>query len=271
MVASTREKMFSAPIITYIAWALTTLLEIVLLIYAVRRKLYLSHPAFVIYIACAILQSALAFIVYRFWGQETVLGWSIVWGSQALLIFARSMAIVEIVRRNLSNYTGIWALAKRILLFVGISSLVYSLLLSKMQWHLLVVNLDRSIELSIAIVIVTFLLFARYYGLTVHSLDRLLVTGFCLYSCVFVINNSLFEKWMDQYLSFWNFLDVLAFLATLLLWMKAVHEHVRERAPEQAPAGVASNYLDLSTNLNPRLRLFNKQLEQLLRPRKTRQ
>jgi hypothetical protein len=257
--------MFASPMITNVAWALTTLLELILLAYLLRRKLYLTHPAFVIYIGGAILQSALAAVVYTYIRPETVLAWNIVWTSQALLILARSMVIVEIVRRDLSKYKGIWALAKRILIFAGVSSLAYSLLLSEKDWHLIVVNLDRGVELSIAVVIVTFLLFAKYYVLPIRTLDRLLAIGFCLYSCVFVINDSLFERWMDQYLTFWNFLDVLTFLATLLFWMKSVYEDSQELAVASVPVLSPTDYRDLSTELNLRLRMLNNQLERMLR------
>lgn len=55
-----------------LAWTLTTLLEVVLLLYLLRRKLYRSHPAFFIYILTAVLQSAGVALLYRYLGSQAL-------------------------------------------------------------------------------------------------------------------------------------------------------------------------------------------------------
>jgi hypothetical protein len=248
-----------------IEWALATILEIALLICLLRKKLYWSHPLFFTYIACTILQSALGAVVYSVWRTTSVRVWSLIWASQVVVILARSLAIVEIAWRNLSSYAGVWGLAKRFLMVVGASVLAYSLLLSRKQWDLVVVNLDRSVELSIAVVIVTLLLFARHYQLPIRRLDRAMAVGFCLYSCLFVINDSLFERWMDSYTNFWNFLDMLTFIASLLLWIVAVNAETAKEPAEQRVQVPQEMYGQMSPEVNLRLRLLNEQLDRLLR------
>jgi len=131
-------------------------------------------------------------------------------------------------------------------------------------WFKLALNVDRGVELAIAAVIVTLLLFARYYGLPADNLDRSLCIGFCLYSCFFVINDSLFEKWVNAYLSLWKFLDILTFLASLLLWLGAARAY-SETAPARDPVVVPKElHGKLSSELNVRLRLLNEHLNQLL-------
>ena len=53
-----------------LTWALTTMTELVLLVYLVRRKLFRSHPFFIGYILAAILQSIALALAYRAWGYE---------------------------------------------------------------------------------------------------------------------------------------------------------------------------------------------------------
>src|SRR5277367_2951838 len=246
--------MLDALSLTHTAWFLTSLLEAVLLLFLLQRKLYLTRPAFVAYIVGVLLQSVLALVVYRRWGSDSASVWALMWSSQLLVIAARANAVVEIARRNLAPYTGVLALARRILLFMTFASLAYSLLLSRLNWSLIVVNLDRGIELSIAVGIVTLVLFVRHYGLPMNPLDRALTIGFCLYSCLFVINDSLFERWRASYQTFWNFLNILTFLATLVMWATAVRSaEYPEFSQAPAPADSSVDH-QMSAELDLRLR-----------------
>ncbi len=247
-------------------WALTTITELILLVYLVRRKLFRSHPFFFAYILGAILQSGLTAAVYGVWGYQSFRVWLIFWLSQLVMETARFAAVAEVVRRVLSPFSGIWALGQRVLLVAAGSVLVYAALLSREYWFKLPLNVDRGVALAVAAVIVTLLLFARYYGLPMDHLDRSLCLGFCLYSCFCVINDSLYDKWLLSYLNFWNFLGVLTFLASLLLWLGAARAY-SETAPAWDPVFVPKElYGKLSSELNIRLRLLNEHLNQLLNP-----
>jgi len=245
-------------------WALTTITELILLVYLVRRKLFRSHPFFFAYILGAILQSGLTAAVYGVWGYQSFRVWLIFWLSQLVMETARFAAVAEVVRRVLSPFSGIWALGRRVLLVAAGSVFVYAALLSREYWFKLPLNVDRGVALAVAAVIVMLLLFARYYGLPMDHLDRSLCIGFCLYSCFCVINDSLYDKWLLGYLNFWNFLGVLTFLASLLLWLGAVRAY-SETAPARDPVFVPKEvYGRLSSELNIRLRLLNEHLNQLL-------
>ena len=171
---------------------------------------------------------------------------------------------MEVARRILCPFSGIWALGRRMLLVATGGVLVYAALLSREYWYKLPLNVDRGVGLAGAAVIVTLLLFARYYGLPMDNLDRSLCIGFCLYSCFTVINDSLLEKWVTSYLNFWSFLGVLTYLASLLLWLGAARAY-SETAPARVPVVVPKElYGKLSSELNVRLRLLNDHLNQLL-------
>jgi len=248
----------------YLEWALTTITELVLLVYLLRRKLFRSHPVFFAYILGDILRSVLMAGIYSLSGMKSFRVWLIYWLSQIVMVTARFAAVVEVARRVLSPFSGIWALGRRVLLLAAGAVLVYSALLSKDYWYSLPLNVERGAGLAVAAVIVTLLLFARYYGLPMDHLERSLCIGFCLYSSFSVINDSLIEKWVNSYFELWNFLGVLTFLASLLIWTGAARAY-SETAPARVPVVVPKElYGKFSSELNIRLRLLNEHLNQLL-------
>jgi len=253
-----------------LAWALTTVLEVLLLFCLLRRKLHRSHPAFFAYILSTIFQSMAAAIAYRHWGFQSIQSWNVFWVSQGVVVCARWLAITEIARTILANYSGIWKLASRFLFAVGIGVLVYSVLAIQNSWQSAVLNAGRAVELSIAAFLVVLLLFARYYRVPIATLERYLVIGFCLYSCFWVIDDSILAHWRAPLAGLWGFLDVVTFFATLILWIRAVQEST-EAAPVTAPAPVSpETHAKLSLEVNTRLHLLNKQLDHLLRAKDSR-
>jgi hypothetical protein len=246
-------------------WAATTLGEIVLVFYLVRRKLVGSHFWLLLYLCCTVTQSVLGVVTYNLLDFRTAVTRNIIWGSQAVVITMRFLAACEMARRILARYAGIWALAQRVLLIVAATVLVYTAVFSEKRLSMMIHTVDRGVELAIASFIVALLLFARYYMLEINPLDRALSIGFCLYSCFYVINDSLLEKWMEPYVGFWGFMDIITFLACLLIWIQAVRVYVPARVSVRPQTVPCDLYGTLSTEVNIRLRLLNDQLAQLLR------
>jgi hypothetical protein len=246
-------------------WVFTTLLEVVLLFYLVRRKLHRSHALFTIYIVAAILQSALVAASYHYYGEKSLTSYYVAWGSQAVMICVRWLAVMEIAGKTLGAYSGLWALAIRILFVVAFFVLVYSIAASGNRLHLFVLTADRSAELCIAACIVCMFLFIRYYRVPVSDLERMLAIGFCLYSCFFVINDSLYEAWRRPAGSLWNYLDMVTFSATLFLWINAARNYSEAPVSEATPAVSPEIYHELSQKLNSRLHLLNSRLNHLFR------
>ena len=176
----------------------------------------------------------------------------------------RSLAIVELAGKIVGAYSGIWLLAKRLLQFVAFCVLAYALALSKGQWQWFILNAVRGFELAAAAVVVTMLLFARFYALPIRLLPRALAIGFCMYSAFYVINYSLLERIVQQNGDFWNFLGIVTFMASLLLWISASAKYVAEE-DEVKPANIPPElYGKLSSEVNLRLHLLNRQLMLLL-------
>ena len=248
-----------------LAWALTTLLEIVLLCYLLRRKLYSPHPAFFIYVLTVILQSLVQRSASWYWGPQSLKYWTIAWSTQAVVICARWVAVVEIARKVMERYAGIWRMVGRILVAVSILVLVYSIAVSQRQWTLVVLNADRTLELCIGTFIVCMFLFARYYRIPIHHLERLIAVGFCLYSCAWVINDSIYENWRGSFWNLWDYINIFAFFGSLLLWIAAAKKHSESPKVATQTSLPPELYGELSEELNSRLLLLNNRLNQLLR------
>jgi len=249
-----------------IFWAATTLSELVLIFYLIRGKLVRSHVWLFGYLCSTVLQSALGVITYSLLQDfRGALTRNIIWSSQAVVITMRFCAVCEMGRRILAGYSGIWALARRLLLIVAAVVLAYTAIFSDKSFSMMILTVDRGAELAIASFIVGLLLFARYYMLEINPLDRALSIGFCLYSCFYVINDSLLEKWMEPYVGFWGFMDIITFLACLLIWIQAVRVYAPARVSAASQTVPSDLYGALSPEVNSRLRMLNDQLAQFLR------
>src|SRR5580693_8546568 len=101
-----------------LTWGLTTLLELILLFYLIRKKLYRTHLFFSIYILAVILQSAVVAVAYQYFGSRSVASFNIAWSSQAVVICLRWLAVIDIARKALTAYAGIWDFAIRVLFVV---------------------------------------------------------------------------------------------------------------------------------------------------------
>lgn len=245
-------------------WALTTILELLLLGLLVRKKAIANYPFFTTYLISAILQSFAVATVYRTMEIGGRRAWFAAWGTQAVVTIMRSLALVELAKRVLSAYAGIWGLARRLLIVVGAGVLVYDLLFSKGKWDWLILNGVRGFELASAAVIVTILLFARSYGLPLLPLPRALAIGFCLYSSFYVIDFSLLEKVAQRHWDFLNFMGILTFLASLLVWIRAAMAYVASEDMVKPVAIPPELDGKLSSEVNLRLHLLNQQLMQIL-------
>lgn len=244
-------------------WGLTALAQLVLFVSLLVRKDHREFPAFFFYISTNLLQAVIAYVSYHIWPYGSVIPYWIVWGSQAIVLATRAVAVTEICRHQLGRYRGIWELIWRVLfLCVGII-LVYASIASRHDWYMLLPNLRRSIELAIATGIVGLFLFARYYEIVSEPLLRSLALGFLLISCFAVLNASILERLNNRYAPLWTILDVLSFFASLLIWTWALRQP--RTATAQQTLSTGDLYKTLGPEVNVRLRLLNEQLSRFLK------
>ncbi|MFI5058599.1 MAG: hypothetical protein ACHQLQ_10460 [Candidatus Acidiferrales bacterium] len=242
-----------------ILWAANVSVGVILAVLLIVRKNYRLYPAFSCYIFVNLIQALLLFLGSSRWGFSLTEQWLMGSLTESAVLIARALAVAEICRRLLSRYRGVWALAWRVLvLFAGVV-FFYSILLARHDWRLAFPSAHRALELSIASIIVTLLVFARHYDVKTEPADRSLAIGFCLYSCFAVLNNTLLERWLYDYSAFWNLLGMFTFLASLSLWTWTLRKPQFQPEPGEIllPRGV---YQSLTPEINLRLRLLNEQL-----------
>src|ERR1700751_1900943 len=109
------------------AWALTTALELSLFVQLLRRKLGRVYPFFFAYLLSIILQSAASAALYRHADIDKLTFWKIAWGMQGMVVIMRTLALVELNRKVLSPYLGIWVLPLRLLCGVAAAVIAYGL------------------------------------------------------------------------------------------------------------------------------------------------
>lgn len=257
--------MIQSSVLEHLPAVLSTLLEALLLFSLLRRKLQRIHPAFCAYVTVVLCQGLLGALANSFWGVRSKQAWLVYWIAQIVVISARWLAIMEIARKVFSEYRGIQPMVKHMLIAAGVSAIVYSFAFSQYRWTLVVLNADRAIELFIATFVVCMVAFARYYRLPILNLERQLAMGFCLYSCTWVINDSIVENKPKALWDLFYYVNTIAYLATLLLWIGAVRAAVEARSARKDIQLSPQMRGQLFRQLNSRLNLLNHRLDQLFR------
>lgn len=242
-----------------VLWGLTVALKWGLLALLVFRRHYRTFPFFFTYVLLNAAQSPVLFASYRTWGFQSPASADMAWGSQALVIAARGLAVSEICRRIMGVYRGIWALASRLLLSTAGLVLVYSWAVARPHWQAAVLNCDRGLELAMAAVLMMVFLFASHYEIEVEQTVRYLALGLFLYSCLSVVNNTVLEKLSWSYAPAWNLFRTLSFVASLLVWGWALREKNQETVSKPTILSEEA-YQAITPELNLRLRAINEQL-----------
>jgi len=248
-----------------LVWLIVSLVEVSFLAFLLVQRLYRSHAFFSLYILSLVLQTIVVAVAYRHWGATSKEYWMAAWFSQAVVVGTRWLAVAEIARKIFARYSGIWRLAGTVLLLMSIGILSYSVAVSGIRFDLMVLSADRRVELCIALFIVAMFVFARYYRLPIADTERQLAIGFCLYSCVWVINETLYQAWRRSLGEVWDFILTIAFLASVIIWFNALR--VAAPSPASAPDPTVSPdvYAQLSEEVNSRLLTLNNRLSHLLR------
>ena len=155
-----------------VSWLLVSVVEVLLLVFVLYRRQYRSHPLFTLYVFSLVLQTTVAFLAYRRWGAGSWQYFNVAWLSQASVVCARWLAVVEIARKVFVRYSGVWRLASIILLTMSLGVLVYSILAAGSRFSFIVLAAGRGVELCIALFIVAVFVSARYYRLPMVDAER---------------------------------------------------------------------------------------------------
>ena len=128
-------------------------------------------------------------------------------------------------------------------------------------------ELDRGYHLIFATAVIACLLLIRYYSIPVPRAYKLLLGGFCLYSCTEILINSvvqaLFYRRFGNYEPLWQFVTMFSFVVAQGMWIAALWRRLpAEGGPQNknASAGVSPQRL---REIHENLRELNDKLGRL--------
>jgi len=127
-------------------------------------------------------------------------------------------------------------------------------------------ELDRGYHLTFAAAVIACLLLIRYYSIQVPAAYKMILGGFCLYSCTEILINtvlqSLLKKAFYDYQPIWQSSTMLSFIVVLFVWVAALWKPLPVDARQATPPS-DSIYQRLSPEINERLRELNEKLLRL--------
>jgi hypothetical protein len=241
--------------------------EVVLLVLLIRNGWYLRVPIFTAYLAVVLACGVLRWGIYLSLGYSSWAGWYVAWITQAVLLLARSLVVVELCWNTLRPYQGIWALTWRLLLVITVLLAINAALDARGDAHWVVpfvLTAERGLELAVAVLLLSLLFITGYYGIPMQPPHRLIALGLCFYSTVQVLNDSLMRGWLPQYIAWWNGIHIVSFQVVLAVWCAALWKHMP--ATESSPHLLSEHaYQEMTSAVNFRLRMLNERLLEILK------
>jgi hypothetical protein len=254
--------MFSLPIPMVCIWVISTMAQMCSLYFIMVRRHYRFLPLFTLYIALNVLQAFFLAYVYQHFGVASRQSKKLYWISEPLTLAAQALAATEVLNRVLRQYRGIWGLAWRMVTIAASAVTIYALASAghAPDWRLMIAN--RGFHLTFSVALVSDLILVRVYAIPVPSLYRVLLAGFCVFSCSVVVWDTLLQTLViahfHDYAGVWNYLQTLVFGGIQLLWAERLRQPLPvEETPQLLPPGT---YDHLSPKVNSAFRRFNDQL-----------
>ncbi|MBZ5526622.1 MAG: hypothetical protein LAN71_01795 [Acidobacteriia bacterium] len=218
-----------------------------------------NYPFFTAYQASNLVQATILLLAYRKFGYVTIAAFAVYWTTQGVVLVLRGLAVAELCRGVLGRFTGIWALAARVLLACASAIILYAVAVSDWHGDKAVTEASRGLELAIAGVVVSLFLFSRYYQVPFSRQNRALAAGFCLYSCAVVLHNTFGDFVSLRLFNFYNIGMMLVFCLSLAIWGRALRIPIPAQA-QLPPLLEDDSYQQLSPAINARLRILNDRL-----------
>jgi hypothetical protein len=244
-------------------WSANVLVLLAICALLFIRGYFRRLPFFTAYIVLNLCQAVFLYLIYHYYGDKSNAAYIAGWLSEAVTLVARLCATVELLRLALMQYRGIWALTWRLLAAVCPLVLVLVSLESSRNPHAIIMNADRGYHLIFAVAILLCLALMHYYPISVEPTYKTLLSGWCWYSCMKILINTLFEGFLyqrhDQYKYIWQALALSSYLVVLVLWGNALANPL-PAIRKQVTMLADSVYAKISVEINRQLRALNQAL-----------
>ncbi|MGH9743291.1 MAG: hypothetical protein ACRD51_13185 [Candidatus Acidiferrum sp.] len=248
-------------------WSLNILGQVSVVVVLVLKDNFRKLPFFSVYAVFNVCQSLFLILLYSLPPLATANGMTLAWDSEFITLLAQALATTEVLRITLKKYKGIWGLGWRALAIV--STLVIFLVVvatrvhgASAGWY----ELNRAYHLTFATAVIACLLLVRYYSIPVPTPYKMILGGFCVYSCAEILINSILQPLLKSHLSayapVWELTTMGSFLVAQLAWVAALW-HALPAEEKHPPASSDLTYQQLSPEINEQLRLLNEKLLRL--------
>jgi hypothetical protein len=244
-------------------WAISVALQAALFIFLFFSGNFRRLRLLTTYTAVNLCQAAFILMLYSRVGASLEGVKLVAWYSEGVTLFFQALAAAEAIHLVLKPYPGIWALAWRSIALVSAIMVAYIAKHGARDYSWAILEAERGYHLIFAIAVTACFLLIRYYRIVVPSTYKLLLGGFCFYSCVMILICTLLQSiWWGStadYESFWGFSSVFFFAAVQPLWIVAVRKPLP--ADDRRPALPSDDvYRQLTPQIDERLRAVNEKL-----------
>jgi hypothetical protein len=245
------------------AWTASVALQTLVCGILILRGHFRKLPVFTAYVALNLCQAVFLYLVYGHYGRMSHIAYESAWWSEAVTLLARLFATLELLHIALISYRGIWGLAWRVLAGTSLVTLFCVELASRGNANWALMEADRGYHLIFAVALTACLLLVRYYAIQVATVYKLLLAGFCFYSCIKILVNTVLQSWLylrfAQFESIWQSITIFPYLVMMALWAAALARPLPVPAKQQAmlPGSV---YQRLAPEINYQLQAINRQL-----------
>jgi hypothetical protein len=248
-------------------WACSVSTQLIVLLLLFLKANFRKLPFLTTYVALNICQALCLAVAYSVWGIDSPLSFRLGWYSESVTLLAQALATTEILRITLLPYQGIWGLAWRAL--AGTSATVIILVALATYGHWASAGwfqLNRGYHLTFATAVIACLFVVRYYSIPVPTSYKMLLGGFCFYSCTEILINTILQAFLkksfDAYQPIWQSATMASFVAGQALWMVALWKPL-PADERKAPPRMDSTYQNLSPSIDEKLRDINEKLLRL--------
>ena len=245
-------------------WALSVAAQIAVLATLVAKKHFQQLQYFTFLVFLNLCQAGfLFFLIYVHPTGDHKLYVYMTWASQALTLVAQAFATTEILRLVLGPYKGIWGLGWRLILATSLIDLFFVLALFRGNLEWAFMEADRGYHFIFATAVIACLLLFRHYRVPISTVYKTLLAGFCFYSCVEILINTvlrnIFSAGYVRYEAVWQLVTMSAFTVIQIAWAVALRNPLpaSQTAVKRLPPSV---YQQLSPEINLGLRQLNDQL-----------